>query len=818
MVQMMSHTPIRRQRLAVASSVAVLAAGTALSSPVLAQGQAPAAAPAPAPAPTPAPPAAPEAGVVGRIVVQGNERVDQQTIISYLPIQPGDTVDGARIDLAVKTLFRTDLFSDVRITLQGQDLVVKVLENPIINKVVFEGNHALTEDKLKEEVINHPRGIFTKSKVQQDVARIIELYRRAGRISATVAPKIVELPQKRVDLIFEITEGPKTGVSRINFLGNKAFTDGELRDAIATKETRITRFFSSNSNYDPDRLEYDREQLRKYYTNRGYFDFRVTSAVAELVPDMRNFKLTMTIDEGEKFTFGKMNVETANKKLDPEFLKALLPIHAGQLYQSDRIEDSVDALTYAAGSAGYAFVDIRPHYKPNREKHTVDVTFEVREGPHVYVERIDIVGNTATIDPVIRREMLLSEGDAYNKVLLDRSKNNVRRLGFFKDVTVKNEQGSTPDKTVITVNVEEQPTGELSFGAGYSSYEKLMLDVGISQKNFRGRGEDLRARLSVGALRRTIDLSFTEPRLGTTDLRAGADLFSYRYNLSGQTSFDTEQTGGSLRVGFPINSYAYVAARYTLQSNSIVVDPSLCANNSLYTTLCQQRGSYLSSLIGYTLNLDRRNDPLNPTRGWKATLRQDLAGLGGDVHYLKSELEATWYYGIRKNWVFTFHDETGYIQGWNGDSIRIGDRFFKGGYSFRGFQVAGIGPRDVRIPNAVVNGQTVTAGTNDALGGKLYSIGTVELSLPNGLPEEYGIHTSLFADAGTLGGLDYKYTKPTPGYPQTVRTDFGLRASAGLSVRWKSPMGPIQFDISQIVRKENYDQVEHFRFSTYTPF
>lgn len=802
MVQMMSHSQIRHRCLALASSVAVLGGGATFSGVAMAQTA----------------PTQQESGVVARILVQGNERVDQQTVLSYLPIQPGDTVDPARIDLAVKTLFRTDLFSDVRITLEGTDLVVKVVENPIINKVVFEGNHALTEDKLKEEVTNHPRGIFTKARVQQDVQRIVELYRRAGRISATVAPKIVELPQKRVDLIFEINEGAKTGVSRVNFLGNKAFSDSELRDAIATKESRLWRFFSSNTNYDPDRLEYDREQLRKFYTNRGYYDFRVLSAVAELVPDMKNFKLTMTMDEGEKYTFGKLTVVTENKKLDPEFLRALLPIHTGQLYQSDRIEDSVDALTYAAGSAGYAFVDIRPRYKANREKHTVDVTFDVREGPHVYVERIDIVGNTATIDPVIRREMLLTEGDAYNKVLLDRSKNNIRRLGFFKDVSVKQEQGSAPDKTVITVNVEEQPTGELSFGAGYSSLDKLMLDVGISQKNFRGRGEDVRARISVGALRRTIDLSFTEPRIGTSDLRAGADLFSYRYNLSGQTSFDTEQTGGVLRLGFPINSYAYLAARYTLQSNNIVVDPSLCTQGSIYTTLCDQRGSYITSSIGYTLNLDRRNDPLNPTRGWKASLRQDLAGLGGDVHYLKSEFEATWYYGFRKNWTLTLNNQDGYIEGWNGDSIRIGDRFFKGGYSFRGFQVAGIGPRDV-VTTGFVNGSSTptTVGTNDALGGKLYAIGTVELAFPNGLPEEYGIHTALFTDIGTLGGLDYKYTVSPTGL-QSVRSDFGLRASAGLSVRWKSPMGPIQFDISQILAKDPYDQVEHFRFSTYTPF
>ncbi len=812
MVTTMPYQTRRYRRFALASSLAVLAGGTALGGHATAQVP-----DAPSPAAAPAP--AQEGGVVARILVQGNERVDQQTVLSYLPIAPGDTVDPARIDLAIKALFRTDLFSDVRITLQGSDLVVKVVENPIINKVVFEGNHSLTEDKLKEEVINHPRGIFTKSKVQQDVQRIVELYRRAGRISATVSPKIVELPQKRVDLIFEITEGPKTGVSRVNFLGNKAYADSELRDAIVTKESGITRFFSSNTNYDPDRLEYDREQLRKFYTNHGYYDFRVLSAVAELVPDQKNFKITMTVDEGQKYTFGKLTVETANKKLDPEFLRALLPVRTGQLYQSDRIEDSVDALTYAAGSAGYAFVDIRPRYKANKEKKTVDVIFEVREGPHVYVERIDIVGNTRTIDPVIRRELLLTEGDAYNKVLLDRSKNNVRRLGFFKDVAVKQEPGSAPDKTVVVMTVEEQPTGELSFGAGFSSIDKLLLDVGVSEKNFRGLGEDLRARISVGAIQRKIDLSFTEPRFGARDLRAGVDLFSYRYNLGSQASFDTETTGGGFRLGFPLNNFTYLGLNYRLTSSDIVVDASLCptgaaAANNAYASLCEQRGSYLTSSVGYSLNIDRRNDPQMPTRGWKLSLHQDLAGLGGDTHYLKTEADGSWYYQVRKNWTVTLAGQAGYIEGWDGNAIRISDRFFKGGYTFRGFQVAGIGPRDVAAANCTTSGATNTCGTNDALGGKLYAIGTFELSLPNGLPTEYGIKTALFSDFGTLGQVDYQYKVGQA----SVHDDLGLRASAGLSVRWKSPMGPIQFDLSQILAKDDYDRVEHFRFSTYTPF
>jgi outer membrane protein insertion porin family len=786
----MSQTTIRAHCLALASGLAVLAAGTTLSTPVLAQ--------------TPGE-AAPlqQSGVVGRIVVQGNERIDQQTVLSYLPIQVGDTVDPARIDLAVKTLFRTDLFSDVEIGLQGADLIVRVSENPIVNQVVFEGNHGLAESKLRDEVQIRPRGIFTKSRVQADVARIVELYRRSGRISATVTPKIVQLPQKRVDLVFEINEGAKTGVSRINFLGNKAVSDNDLRDVLVTKESQWWRFLSSNTNYDPDRIEYDREQLRKYYTNRGYYDFRVVSAVAELVPDQSNFAVSFTLDEGPKYNFGELKVSTENKKLDPELLKALLPIKKGQLYQSDKIEDAVDALTFAAGAAGYAFVDIRPRFSPNRDKRTVDVTFDVREGPHVYVERINVIGNTRTVDPVIRRELLLTEGDAYNKILLDRSRNQVRALGFFKDVTVEQVPGSAPDKTVVNVTVEEQPTGELSFGAGFSSVDKLLLDLGITERNFRGRGQDLRARVSLGTLRRTIDFSFTEPRFLGRHLAAGLDLFSYKYDFGNAASFNTESTGGGAHLGFPINTYTYLDTRYQLTQNKIDAScptPAEIALGASVPPICQQTGSYITSLFGYQVRMDRRNDPLRPTRGWRGTFKQDLAGFGGDVKYLRTETEGAWYHGFRPNWVLSVSGSAGVIAGWAGDNVRINDRFFKGGNSFRGFETAGIGARDTL--------------TKDALGGNAYAIGTVEMSFPNGLPEEYGIKTALFTDFGTAGHLDDIYTRSNP----SVRDDLALRATAGLSVKWKSPMGPIQLDFSHVFAKTDYDKTEVFRFSTFTNF
>ncbi len=756
-----------------------------------------------------------QSGVVSRIIVQGNERIEAGTVLSYLPIAPGDTVDPSRIDVALKTLFRTDLFSDVKIDLQSNgDLVVRVVENPIINRVIFEGNSALKEDKLKDEVTIRPRGIFTRAKVQGDVQRIIELYRRSGRIGVTVTPQIVELPQKRIDLIFKIDEGPKSGVLSLNFLGNSEFSDGDLADVIVTEESHWYKFLSNNANYDPDRIEYDKEQLRKFYRNKGYYDFRVISAVAELAPNKNGFVITYTIDEGPRYKFGKLSVDTELKKLDGTVLQQLLPIREGETYQDESIEQATDALTFAAGAAGFAFVDVRPRYVPNREARTVDVVFGVKEGPRVYIDRVDIVGNTRTLDYVIRREMNVSEGDAYNRVLVERSRNQIRSLGFFKDVTIEEVPSGQPDRTTLRVQVEEQPTGELSFSAGYSSVDQLVIDLGISERNFRGRGQNVRARVSVGSLRQQIDFSFTEPRFMGRDLRAGVDLYSYRYNFSSQTSFDTASLGGGVRLGFPLTQNASMSLRYTLRQDEVIIDDYLCASFSLSPSLCAQRGAFITSLVGYGVRLDRRNDPVKPTRGFFVELSQDMAGVGGDVNYLRSEVGGGWYHGFNKDFVLSVNGTAGYIDGWGGDSVRINDRFYKGGNSFRGFEVAGIGPREMT--------------REDALGGKAFAIGSVELTVPTFLPEQYGIKAALFTDVGTVGMLDdvdkvdvngaIAANCGVSGTELCVRDDLSLRASAGLSVFWRSPMGPIRFDFSQILAKEDYDKTETFRFSTSTRF
>jgi outer membrane protein insertion porin family len=799
-----------------ASVIAILAAGAVATAAdartFMQQPDAPApadatAAPAgdAAPAPDPAAPQqqaeAPQR--INTITVSGNERIDSATVISYLPFQVGSTVDSEMIDLGVKTLYRTDLFSDVQINMTGGDMTVTVVESPIINQVVFEGNHSVTKDKLRDEVQIRPRGVFTKAKVQEDVQRIIELYRKSGRISAIVTPKIVELPQKRVDLIFEIKEGPKTGVSDVNFIGNKAFSDNDLQSVIVTQKSYWWKFFASQDNYDPDRMDYDREQLRKFYTNRGYYDFRVVSAVAELTPDRRNFAIAYTIDEGQKYNFGRVTIKTDNDKLKSDELLESVSIKPGQLYESDRVEKAVDDLTFAAGASGFAFVDIRDDQEADPVTKTVNLTFNVHEGARVYVDKIDIVGNTQTLDRVIRREMLVTEGDAYNKALLDRSKTYIKGLGFFKEgdtgVKVEEKPSANPGKANILVTVIEQPTGELSFGAGFSSIEKFILDIGISQSNFRGTGQQLQARVQTGSIQKEIDFSFTEPHFMNRDISAGVDLFQSSYNYEG-VDYASDSTGAGLRFGYALNGVARLNLRYNLRSDKISYATASSCDGLLYNC-----GTGVTSSVGYTLAIDERNDYINPTRGWYALFRQDFAGLGGDVKYVRSEGEAHWYHGFKKDMVLHIYGTVGSILPWHGDAIRVNDRFYKGGDTMRGFQYAGIGPRDT--------------STDYALGGQNYAIGTAEFSFPTGLPEQYGLKTALFLDLGTLGNLDHRLKVDTNGTKLTNIVDnLSLRATAGLTIRWKSPMGPIQFDISQVLRRESYDKVETFSFKQLTQF
>ncbi|MES1201742.1 MAG: outer membrane protein assembly factor BamA, partial [Pseudomonadota bacterium] len=726
---------------------------------------------------TPAPAAANNTPI-RRIVVEGNQRIEPSTITSYLLVHPGETFDASRIDLSLKTLFATGLFADVQIEQRDSDLVVSVIENPIINRVIFEGLHTLKEDDLEKEVQARPRSVFTPARAQADVQRIVELYRRAGRFAATVTPQVRELDQNRVDLIFEVDEGPVTGIRDVNFLGNHEFNDRTLRDAIVTTESHWWNFFSKNDNYDPDRLEYDREQLRKFYADRGYADFRVVSAVAELTPDQKDFFVTFTVDEGVKYEFGDITVSTDLNRLPQNMLLAAVPIHSGQVFKGSQVEDAQDAITYVAGTVGYANVDVRPVIERDVEHHKINIRFEVNEGPRVFIERIDIVGNTRTVDDVIRREMRVGEGDAFNRVLLDRSKNRIRGLGYFHDVKVDDVPGSQPDRSVVNVTVEEESTGELAFAAGYSSTENFLFDASISERNLRGRGQFLRLRASTSSYRQQLDLRFTEPRFLGKEMSAGFDLYSLRTDFLDQSSFQNTSTGMGIRFGFPLSEHSSLGVSYSLiQDDTDIADQLVDADGNTVTTpndivdqcdpsyyarpvLCDQEGTFVTSMVGFSFNWDHKNDPITPTRGFDLSLNQDVAGVGGQVNYLRTELESGVYYGLFPGVRASFHASVGYIFGWGGDDIRINDRFFKGGSTFRGFKIAGIGPRQL-VTVTDTQGTTNTSDDvitqsvrGDAVGGNMYAIGSFQLDFPNGLPESFGIDTALFTEFGTLGIVD----------------------------------------------------------------
>lgn len=786
------------------SRVAVLAACTALvaSSEAAAQTQE---GPSASPSGTTS---APRTGaVIRRIVVNGTQRIEPGTVLSYVSVKEGDVYDPQAADRSLKTLFATGLFADVKFNWDGSTLTMNVVENPIINQIVFEGEDKVAEKDLTKEVQLKPRTVFTRAKVQADVQRIIELYRRNGKFGATVDPQIIQRPQNRVDLIFSINEGPTTGVARISFIGNKHFSDSTLKDQIATEESAWWRFFSTNDNYDPDRLTFDREQLRRFYLQRGYADFRVVTAVAELTPDRQNFYIAFTVDEGDLYSFGKVVINSKIKELDPKTLRARVLIQEGATYNAELIDKSIDALTNSAGTKGYAFAEVHPRIQRDRVARKIDVVFDVEEGSRVYVEKINIIGNTRTLDKVIRREFRLVEGDAFNRVLVDRSRTRIKALGFFKDVDIKAVPGSQPDRAVLNVNVTEQSTGELQLGAGYSSTSSFVGQFSYTERNLFGRGQFLRASIEASSIYRQAQLSFTEPYFLDRPISAGIDIYK-SITYFQQASYEGNSEGVGFRFGFPTSEYGAVGLRYTLRLDSI----SPFGNLNPVIIAAAEQGSATTSSIGYSYTYNTLDDPIRPRKGMTFEFDQDFAGFGGNDKYLKT-LAAFGYHRpvLWDDFVATFTLSGGYISAYNGQNVRLQDRFFRGGDSFRGFALAGIGPREI------------TNGGNNALGGDAYLIGSTELRLPDFLPTDYGIGLSLFSDFGTLGHLDSFQLLPgeTEGCPTTVtqiciKDNMALRVSTGVAVSWKSPFGPVQINLGIPVVKQPYDRGQVIYFSAGT--
>jgi outer membrane protein insertion porin family len=730
--------------------------------------------------------------VIRAVQIKGTERIDPATVRSYMTLDAGDSFTPAGLDGTLKRLYATGLFTNVELTREGNILVVSVRENPVINQVTFEGNDALETDALQQEIQLRSRNVYTRPRVQEDTQRLLDLYRRSGRFAATIEPKIVELQQNRVDLIFEIDEGDKTYVKRVAFVNNGAFGDSRLRGVLSTKESAWYRLLSADDVYDPDRLNYDEELLRQFYLEQGYADFRVVSTVAELAPDRSGFFITLTVDEGERYHVGKVSFVSDIPRVRGSDFAALSQVEPGAWLNGKLVERTASAITEALGNRGYAFAEARPDYQRNPEKRTVDIVFRMGESARVFVERINITGNVRTLDRVIRREIPLAEGDAFSGEKLREAERKLRNLGYFKTIKLDVQPGSAPDRSVINVAVEEQSTGELSFGAGFSSTESLLADVRLRERNFLGRGQDVRVATTFSGLRQEFDIGYTEPYFLDTNLRAGVDLFHITRELREDSVFDERRTGGGLRLGYDITENLSQTLRYVVRQVNITdIDPLASR------FIKEQEGETLTSSIGQELTYDTRDNIQLPTSGYYIRYATEFAGVGGDVDFLRNSIGSGFFVPVAGDeWVWSFESNTGYVFGWSGEDIRINDRFFIGGDDLRGFKLAGVGPRDL--------------ATDDPLGGNMFFTASTELRFPLGLPEELGVTGRSFIDAGTVSQSDSEGTG--------VVDSGSIRASAGVGLAWQSPFGPVRIDFAQAIAKEDYDETEFFRFSFGTQF
>ncbi|WP_291175664.1 outer membrane protein assembly factor BamA [Hyphomicrobium sp.] len=753
-------------------------------------------------------------GVVRDIRVEGNRRVEPETVRSDLQFSVGQPYDPGKVDASLQALFATGLFADVSINQEGDTAVIYVVENPVINQVAFEGNSEVDTDTLKAEVQLKPRSVYTRARVQGDVQRILDVYRRQGRYAASVEPKIIELEQSRVNLVFEINEGGATKVQGINFTGNHAFTDAQLRDIISTTQSGWFDFLKGTAFYDPDRMNLDRELLRQFYLKNGYADVRVVAANAELDREGSGFYVNFAIDEGELYTFGSVTIENSLPGLDPNSLTGEILTHQGAIYNGSNVEKTTEKLTLLTAEQGFAFARVRPRAVPDAAARTISLSYLIDEGPRIYIERINVNGNLRTKDHVIRREFRLAEGDAYNPLLVDRAKKRLNGLGFFKSVDIKRRPGSASDRVILDVDLVEQSTGELSFGAGYSTSEGVIGDVSISERNLLGNGQFLRLRLAGSLERLQVDLSFTEPRFLDQNLSAGFDLFHKEIDQTDEAGYYSTRTGGTVRLGFPLSEDLWMQTGYTLEYTTMDIENKYhdYVSDVVIREIETRGDDSLTSSIGTSLTYDKRNHPKNPTSGYYLQLATDLAGLGGDVQYVRVNGEGRAYYPITEKITFVGRLIGGHIEGWGDDDIRLTDLYYRGGETIRGFDRGGFGPRDLSSPR------------KDALGGRTFWATTAEIRFPLPfVPDDLGLSGAVFADAGSLwnaNDLAKEMGKIGGGNPGgiTLADDSSIRSSVGASIMWNSPVGPIRMDFAKALTKEKYDEEQFFRFGASTKF
>jgi len=732
------------------------------------------------------------AETVKKIRIEGAERIEPATVMTYLDIQPGDDLTQDKLNQSLKTLFGTGLFADIDFYTQADDLVVQVVENPVINKIAFEGNKQLKNEDLLGEIRLRPRVVFTRTKVQTDVERLLEVYRLSGLFSANIEPKIIKLDQNRVNLVFEIYEGPKTRIRNISFLGNQQFSNAKLESVIRSRESAWYRFLSSNDKYDPDRLAFDRELLRRFYMNSGYADFQINSAVAELSQDRKDFFLTFTLEEGNRYRIGKISVENNVPELQEEWVRGLIDLKEGGWYNAEAVEDTVVTLTTEIGNRQYAFVDVRPRVERRRGASEIDLVFVLNESAKTFINNINISGNVRTLDKVVRRKMLLAEGDPFNRTKIQKSKQNVQDLDFFEEVEVRAVPTAVEDKVDIEVEVQEKSTGELMIGAGFSTADGPLADFRLRERNFLGKGQMLDFTTTLSGLRTEFEFGFTEPYFLNRDLQAGFQIFHITRDLQDVSSYDRKQTGGRLFTDYPLAKNLRQTLSYRLEKNDIT---NVQSTASLFVQL--QQGKRVTSAVSQRLTYDTRNSTTDPTEGGIFRFDTEIAGLGGDARYVSARVGGNYYWPLTKQWIISTTGEVGHIAAFGGETVQINERYNLGGTTLRGFERSGIGPRD--------------AATTDALGGNTFYRASAEVGFPLGLPEEFQIRGHLFSDMGSLWSLD-------GGGAGVVGESGTLRWSAGAGVSWKSPLGPIRVDVTAPILKEDFDITQVLSFSFGTSF
>ena len=740
-----------------------------------------------------------QAAVISKIVVNGNKRVEDETVLSYLQFVRGDQYSASKVDNSLKSLFATGLFSDVNISRKGRVVTIRVVENPIVNKVAFEGNSEVDDATLAAEIQLKPRSVYTKARVRSDTRRVLDVYQRQGLFAANVEPKIIRIDHNRVNLVFEVNEGSKTTVKNINFIGNRAFSDSQLRDIVTTSETGLFSFMSTSNIYDPDRLNLDRELLRQNYIKNGYADARVISAVADLAPDGKNFFITFTIDEGELYRFGNIDLETSLASLNPEMLREEITTFPDDIYNATKIDKTNEAITLKTAAEGFAFARVRPVIHRDPLARTIDINYVVEQGPRVYIERIDITGNIRTRDYVIRREFRLAEGDAYNRLLVKRAKDRLKGLGFLKKVTVKRSQGSAPDRVVLNVSVVEDSSGELGFSAGYSTSDGVIGDVSVTERNLMGRGQFLQLKVK-GSLtgKGQVNLSFTEPRFLDQNLAAGFDVFHSITDLSDTLGYEKIESGGKLRLGMRLNDEVHLSTYYRF-SRKEITDVNSNELTELAAIGIVKGDVSITSAVGYGLTYDKRNHRRKPTRGLYGTVAQEFAGVGGDKQYIRTYMEGRAYYPITEKITFASRVKGGHISGWGSKTLDSSDGFTSSADCVRGFEAGGFGPR------------TLDAGVHgSAVGTEAYACATAEIRFPFPfIPDNLGLSGAVFADAGTV--FD-------PILSAGTVDDDTIRASVGVGILWDSPMGPLRMDFAYALQDEDYDQKQLFSFGASTKF